>query len=243
MTEPKIIAVIPIRGSDPEFREGPDPLLGGVPLLEYTIRAAKESSRLDRVLVSTDSRAIAEACQRLGAEAPFLRPAALSEPSATVTEVLLHAAEWLKSQKDYPVDWILKLEITHPFRPKGMIDDLIETALEQGLDSAFVAYEEAQSHWTLDSAGRPEQIGQAGDLPRGRRRPFYREASGLAALTRVENLRTGRLYGNNVGLIPLRDLFAMVDTHEGPQTPSYRGRAGFRLAELLAPEFQRMVSA
>ncbi len=242
MTEPKIVAVIPIRGSDPEFREGPDPLLAGAPLLEYSIRSAKESARLDRVIVSTDSRPVAEVCRRFGAEIPFLRPAALSEPAATVTEVLLHAVDWLKAKEGYPADWVLKLEITHPFRPKGMIDDLIETALEQGLDSAFMAYEEIHSHWTLNESGRPEQLGQGVDLPRGWRRPFYREASGLAALTRVENLRQGRLYGNNVGLIPLRDLFAMVDTHEGPETPSYRQRAGFRLAELLAPEFQKAVA-
>ncbi|MBI3318713.1 MAG: NTP transferase domain-containing protein [Candidatus Omnitrophica bacterium] len=242
MTDSKIIAVIPIRGSDPEFAEDPNPMLAGVPLLEYTIRSARESLRLDRVIVSTDHRPVAEACRRLGAESPFLRPAELSRPSATVTDVLLHAVEQLKRQEGYGAEWVVKLEVTHPFRPKGMIDDLIETALEQGLDSAFVAYEEVQSHWTLEESGRLEQLGQGVDLPRGQRRPFYREASGLAALTRVENLKEGRLYGNNVGLVPLRDLFALVDTHEGPQTPSYRQRAGFRLAELLAPGFQKALS-
>ena len=57
----------------------------------------------------------------------------------------------------------------------------------------------------------------------------------------ISERKAGKLYGDNVGLIPLRDLFAIVDTHEG-DGPSYRERTGFRLAELLAPEFLKTVT-
>ena len=232
-----IIAVIPIRGSDDEFRDGPRALLGGRPLIEYTLLAAQAARRLDRIIVSTDSEPVAAFCRRAGVEAPFLRPRALSAPSATVTDVLRHAVEWLEAQERVQADWVVKLEITHPFRPPGIIDLLIETALAQPVDSAVLAYEEMHSYWTLDAAGQPVPVGQDVDVPRGLRRPFYRDVSGIAAMTRAANLKAGALYGTRVGLVPCRDLWALVDTHEGGGA-RYRERLGFRLAEALAPQFQ-----
>ncbi len=234
----RIVAVIPIRSSDPEFREGGRPLLAGRPLVEYTVRAATEAQRIDRVIISTDSEAIAASCRGYGAEAPFLRPASLCGPATTVTEVLRHAVEWLEQHEGYQADWVVKLEITHPFRPQGLIDQIVETALGTGVDSAFVAYEERHSYWTLDADGRPQTVGEEIDVPRSVRRPFYRDVSGLVAITRTANLKAGRLYGDNVGLIPTRDLFALVDTHEKMTGGSYRDGVGFRLAELLAPAFE-----
>lgn len=234
----KIVAIIPIRGEDEEFANGAMPMLAGRSLIEYTLLAAKEARRVDRVIVSTDNPAIADVCRTYGVEVPFLRPPELCRRTATLTQVLRHCVEWLERQEHYVTDWVVKLEITHPFRAKGVIDLVIETALSKQLDSAFLVYEEANSYWSLDQNGKPQEVGQAVDVPRTIRRPFYRDLSGLAAITRASNLKSGKLYGTNVGLIPWRDLFAIVDTHE-KGGPSHQDRVGFRLAELLAPEFHR----
>jgi len=234
----RTIGIIPIRGADDEFRDGPNPLLGGRPLLEYTLVAAREAQGLERVIVSTDSEAIAAVCRRSGVEVPFIRPAELNTPTAAVTDVLRHCIEWLQTEEAYAVDWVVKMEITHPFRPRHLIDQVIEAARAQGVDSAFVACPELHSYWTLDETGRPKEVGEAIDVPRKVRRPFYRDTSGLAAITRAENLRQGRFYGENVGLIPLDDLFAIVDTHQGSGR-TYCDRIGFQLAELLSSEYNR----
>jgi hypothetical protein len=97
-------------------------------------------------------------------------------------------------------------------------------------------YEEMHSYWSIDQNGNTELVGQEVDLPRKARRPFYRDLSGLASITRPTNLESGKLYGKNLGLIPTRDLFAIVDTHEG-KAAAYRDKAGFRLAQILAPAF------
>jgi N-acylneuraminate cytidylyltransferase len=237
-TGQKIVAVIPIRGSDDEFKESPVPLLGGRPLVAYTLLAARAATLVDRVIVSTDSEELAEFCRQYGVEVPFIRPASLAMPGATVTDVLLHCVNWLEST-GYETDWIVKMEITHPFRASGIVDRLIKTALSQGMDSAFLAYEEVHSYWTVDDTGRPRLVGEEVDLPKRSRRPFYRDSSGLASIVRCGNLKAGRLYGENVGLIPIRDVFAIVDTHEG-EAASYRDRPGFLLAELLAPAFNKL---
>lgn len=234
----RIIAIVPIRASDEEFRDGSFRLLGGRPLIEYTLLAAKEAHRLDRIVVSTDSEAIASICRDYGVDVPFVRPPALSDPAVSLTEVLRHTLEWLELHEGDCPDWVVKLEITHPFRRKGMIDLVIETALARQVDSAFLVHEEAHSYWTLDEAGKPQQVGEAVDVPRHIRRPLYRDLSGMAAITRTANLKAGTLYGTNIGLIPWRDLFAIVDTHEQGGS-SHQDRVGFRLAELLAPEFHK----
>lgn len=232
----QVVAIIPIRGADAEFHNGNIPMLAGRPLIEYTLTAAKEAQRLNRVIVSTESEAIAGYCREQGVEAPLLRPEALNAPTATVTDVLRHTLGWLKDQENYSPEWVVKLEITHPFRSKGMIDLVVETALSQKLDSAFLVYEEISSFWTMDKMGKPQQVGEEVDVPRGVRRPFYRDLSGLVAITRATNLAAGNIYGEEIGLIPWRDIFATVDTHEG-SGEDYRQRVGFRLAELLAEEF------
>jgi hypothetical protein len=237
-----IVAIIPIRGAADEFEDGPIPLLAGRPLVDYTLMSVKESRLLDRAIVSTDDEDIAAFCRQNGVEAPFIRPPWLSESGASVTDVLLHCVDWLTKNEGYEAEWAMKLEVTHPLRPKGMVDSFIQTALSQNVDSAFAVYEEIHSYWTIGPYGKPELVGQEGDLPRKTRRPFYRDLSGLCSITQASNLRAGKLYGKNLGLVPIRDIFAIVDTHEG-EGPSYRKKAGFQLAELLAPAFNAAMPA
>lgn len=228
----KILGVIPIRGADQEFADGKIPMLGKKSLLDYTFDAVKESKKLDRVIVSTDSRFIADLCKSKGIDAPFLRPPELSQSSATVTDVLLHALSWLEKNENYQPAWVVKLEVTHPFRPKGLIDMLIDTAMANGVDSAFLAHEEISSFWTLNEDGKPRLLGSSIDSPRKTRSPFYRDFGGLGSITRTSNLKAGQLYGSNLGLIPFRDFFATVDTHDGAGE-----KRGLKLAELLAPAY------
>ena len=52
--------------------------LAGKPLLAWSIQHARSIERIRRVIVSTDSEEIAAIARSHGAEAPFLRPAALA---------------------------------------------------------------------------------------------------------------------------------------------------------------------
>ena len=237
MSEARLLGIIPIRGTDPEFAEGPEVKLGDRPIVAYTIDSARASRRLDRVVVSTDDPGIAALAKRLGAETA-LRPLSLSGMGVTITNVLQHVVLQL-AEEGYAPDWVVKLEITHPFRPPGIIDRVIELALEQGVDSAFLAYPEPHSYWLLGDDGRPQQIGDDMDVPREIRRPVYRDVGGVVSLTRVENLRVGRMYGERVALVPVDDVFVTVDLHEG-HASHYRNRVGFQMAESLVDAYRRV---
>jgi N-acylneuraminate cytidylyltransferase len=75
--------------------------VGGIPLIEWSIRAAR-SSRLERCIVSTDSEDIATVCRSAGAEVPFMRPPELARDDSPHMDVILHALDWLERDVGVP---------------------------------------------------------------------------------------------------------------------------------------------
>lgn len=72
------VALIPARGGSKRIPGKNVRLLGGHPLLAYSIRSALESGIFGSVIVSTDCQKTAEVARHYGAAVPFLRPAELA---------------------------------------------------------------------------------------------------------------------------------------------------------------------
>jgi CMP-N-acetylneuraminic acid synthetase len=109
--------------------------LGGVPLIGWTIAAAKRARTLAACWVSTDDPAIAEASRTLGGEAPFLRPAGLSGDDASSAEAARHALGEFESRSGKKADIVVLLQPTTPFRGPDAIDAAVRL-VESGADSA-----------------------------------------------------------------------------------------------------------
>lgn len=89
------IALIPARGGSKRIPHKNIRLFHGKPLIAYSIEAALTSGLFDRIIVSTDDAAIAETARHHGAEAPFVRPEALSDDHTGTGDVVRHAIRWL----------------------------------------------------------------------------------------------------------------------------------------------------
>lgn len=126
----RILAIIPARGGSKSIPRKNIKLLGGYPLIAYSIAAGLNSKFIDRVIVSTDDEEIARIAERWGAEVPFIRPAELAEDHVTDLPVFEHAIRWLEQNDNYHADIILQLRPTSPFRPKGCVDEAIELLLQ-----------------------------------------------------------------------------------------------------------------
>jgi pseudaminic acid cytidylyltransferase len=85
------IAVIPARGGSKRIPRKNIRTFAGRPMIAYAIRAARESSVFDHVVVSTDDAEIAEIALAHGAEVPFTRPAELSDDHTPTVPVIAHA--------------------------------------------------------------------------------------------------------------------------------------------------------
>ena len=60
-------------------------------MIEWSIRAAKSCGSFDRIIVSTDSKDIANLVEALGAEVPFMRPDSLADDYTSTIDVVRHA--------------------------------------------------------------------------------------------------------------------------------------------------------
>ena len=74
----RVLGLIPARGGSKGVPRKNLRLLGGKPLLQWTVEAARASRHIDRLVLSTDDDEIAELGISLGLEVPFRRPAEAS---------------------------------------------------------------------------------------------------------------------------------------------------------------------
>lgn len=117
--------------------------LGGRPLIAWTIRTALSTSAVDRVIVSTDGEAIAQAGRAAGAEV-LARPAHLAGDAALPKDALrFHLAE-LERDGERP-DIVLLLQPTSPLRGVEDVEACLRMLTDDAFDSA-VTFCEASTH-------------------------------------------------------------------------------------------------
>lgn len=95
MTRSDTVAVIPARGGSKRVPRKNVRNFAGQPMIGYAIRAAADAGVFDRIVVSTDDDEIAAIAHDLGAELPFVRPAALADDATPTVPVIAHAVSAL----------------------------------------------------------------------------------------------------------------------------------------------------
>lgn len=150
----EIMALIPARSGSVRVENKNIRNLAGKPLISYTIRAAKASRKVNRIVVSTDSESIAGIAREHGAEIPFLRPREISKTDSTEMEFFLHALGWFKKNENYSPDFIVLLYPTSPFRKAKSIDLAVEMILARpdadSLRSVRLCSEHPYKMWRIE---------------------------------------------------------------------------------------------
>ncbi len=134
----RVLAVIPARGGSKGVPRKNIRDLCGKPVIAWTIETALAAGDdLHRVIVSTDDPEIAVTAKAFGAEAPFMRPAELATDEAPGLPVIQHAVKFVEEEEGTPVDWVLILQPTAPFRNADDITEALRLAREGGCDSVI----------------------------------------------------------------------------------------------------------
>lgn len=176
-------------------------MVGGKPLIAWTIEAARGAKSVERVVVTTDCPGIVEVSRRHGAEVPFMRPAELATDDAPGILPAIHAVEWLEENENYQPDYVAYLQPTSPLRTAEDIDNAMRLAEEKRADGV-VSVTEAGQHplWmkTIDAEGRMadflpqrQEVVRRQDLP-----PVY-GLNGAIYLVRRDVLLTQRTFYND----------------------------------------------
>ena len=137
-----ILATICCRGGSKGVPGKNIRLLHGRPLIAYTIAAAKESLKINDLIISTDDVQIAAAAKALGANVPFMRPADLASDTASKWPVFIHALETYEKLTGKTVDYLVDLDVTVPLKTSADIDGAITMALaDPNIDVVITGYE------------------------------------------------------------------------------------------------------
>jgi GT2 family glycosyltransferase len=184
------VAVIPVRENRHDASQAK--------LLPLAVASAKESRFIGDVIVATDSETLAEIARQNGSLV-IARPQYLSEPDVDVLDVVGFAVEQYEERKALLCDLVVLLEITYPFRPAGIVDQMISKLVDEGLDTVVAGHKEKRGLW-LQHEGVVTQLGE-GFKPRAKKSDAaYIGMLGLGCVTRAVALRARTVLERNVGI-------------------------------------------
>lgn len=201
----RVIAVIPARGGSKSIPDKNIKLLGGKPLIVWSIEVAKATKEIDRIIVSTDSGKITKIAKERGAEI-YVRPAHLATDEALVIDALRDLVGTLRREGENAEIMIL-LEPTCPLRSVEDIEGCLRLLIDHGYDSV-ATFKEAELNphraWKIND-GKPEVFipGAVPWLPRQKLPKAY-QLNGAVYAFIIDSLTRsvqGLLFGNSGAVV------------------------------------------
>lgn len=127
-----ILVVIPARGGSKGIPHKNIKLLGGKPLIGYSIDVARQFTADAHICVTTDDDQIIEVAEKSGLKVPFKRPAELATDGCGSNEVIQHAWQWY-ADRGHRYDAVLLLQPTSPFRKAEHLKEAV-ALYDEGID-------------------------------------------------------------------------------------------------------------
>ncbi len=138
---PFILAIIPARAGSKRLANKNIMHLNGKPLVAYSIEIALKSKCFEDVIVSTDSKKIAEIAKKFGANLPFMRPKKLALDKSLVADTLIYTVEKYEKMYSLKVDIIVMLQTTTPTTTDDDIKKIIYKIKNENFDSAITVFQ------------------------------------------------------------------------------------------------------
>ena len=160
-------------------------LLGGKPLVAWSVAAAKQSTLLDRCVLSSDDEHIISIVEEFGGDVPFRRPAELASDETTAAAVVCHALQQIPGY-----DYVVLLQATSPAREGIDIDGSIRLCIDATARSCVSVCEPAKSpYWMYQIDGENRLIPlfpHDHDTPRRQQLPPSYVLNGAVYVVRTE---------------------------------------------------------
>lgn len=210
------LAIIPARGGSKGIPRKNITIINGKPLIQYTIDEAKNSKYLDRIIVSTDDKEIAEVAEKCGAEVPFLRPKELATDNAKTIDALIHAVKELE-KRGSKYDYVVLLQPTQPLRRSWHIDEAIRKIVETNEES-LVSVSEVKEHpilmRTIGEDGKVKNLMEISSTVRRQDFPAFYKVNGAIYINKINKNFTKNTSLNDNKLAYLMDKKYDLDIDE-----------------------------
>lgn len=188
-----ILAVIPARGGSKGIPRKNIRPIAGKPLIAWSIEAAKKSKYVDKIVVSTEDKEIAEVAKKYDAEV-IVRPKELSGDSVEMLPVLQHVLTKVNA------NIVVLLQPTSPIREDDLIDRCIDEFRKTKSDSLATGFYCKYREYGTCSKPRQSVNGF-----------FYDDGSVYVIDAKL--IKNGRIFGNMLGHIEI-DKEQAIDINE-----------------------------
>lgn len=147
----RVIGVIPARAGSQRLPGKNLRLMAGKPMIQWTLDAAKASTVLDLIVVTSDDEGVLALARSAGVEA-VRRPEALAGAEASVIDAVEHALRHVGGDWDY----VVLLQPTSPLRISADVDEavaLCDSRSAPAVISVSPLHKPASFHDRLDDRG------------------------------------------------------------------------------------------
>ena len=188
------LLLIPARSGSSRVINKNIKLMGKKPLVGYVVSSAVKSNS-GRVVVSTNSKTIAEISNKFGAETPFLRPEEFCGNEASSLWVILHALSWFKKNENWIPDIVAYCPPTNPFTRPGTISSMYSLLKNESEWNSIVTITKPKTHpFRIVQRGEDGKLGigvvsikgkRINDIERSQDYPTVWEGSPACRMTRT----------------------------------------------------------
>jgi len=195
-----IVAIIPARGGSKGIPRKNIKEVCGKPLIAHIVETALKVRELDRVIVSTEDKEIAEIAQKWGAEVPFLRPKELARDETPTLPVLQHAVKYLEEMENYRPDIVVLLYATSPLLRAERVSEAIKMLKNGGFDSVLSVVEDMGHYW-IEKGGKYERLYPKVVKNRQFTKPLFKENGAIYVYKKDILMKEDKIDGGKRGLL------------------------------------------
>lgn len=208
-----IVGVVPVQ-------EDLQPGSAAYGLLEAAIAALRRARYVNNVYLVTADATLAEKLDVSSLDRSIIP----DTDSLGVDELMQKSCELIEARGDFP-EALLFVNYDYLERPEGLFDQLIMDAQYKGYDTVFPGYVDYGHYWLRNGEGEYAPTDPSMKA-REQREPVFRALYGLGCVTSAALVRSGKVVGGKVGILPVTDLrytLRLRDTGSATRfTPSIR---------------------
>lgn len=152
MTSFDTVAFIPVRGGSKSIKNKNIMPLCGKPLVYWSVLAAVESSKVEKVFVSTDSDEIKNVVESFAKiDSRFDKVQVISRSAQTASDIATSESALIEFCESFEFDKVVFLQATSPLTKGYDIDKAIFKMTSDGADSLVSVVKRHQFLWNTDS--------------------------------------------------------------------------------------------
>ncbi len=190
-----VIGIIPARGGSKGLPGKNLKMLGGLPLIVHSIRAAKECGKLQKIVVSTED-AVIKSCAKAEGVDVVDRPPEFAQDSSRSQEVVRHALETADPKAS--CETFVLLQPTSPLRSHLHLIECLNLHFtkksECTISVCLEKHPPQRSFVVNDGFLKPFMSESSLNVPRQSLEPVYRQNGAIYVMNRKLFLKSDRFY-------------------------------------------------